>query len=107
MIINIITPDDLEAFKKSLLEDLVKIVEQKTSASNKWLKADDVLRTLKISPNTLHRLREQGTLPYTKIGGTYYYDFDDIKKVLDENKIHKRGGLLPGEEPERKRRKDH
>jgi hypothetical protein len=97
MVVNIITADDLEAFKEGFLEELVHLLDQRQVMSGrKWLKTNEVLRLLKISPNTLQGLREKGELPYAKLGGVIYYDFDDIMKMLDNNKTraHIRG-LLP------------
>jgi hypothetical protein len=108
MIINIITPDDLQAFKESLLTDITGIIErQKIPPKSRWLKPKEVQQLLKISSRTLHRMRVKGTLPYTQIGATYYYDPVDIQKMIEENRTRQpaRGGLLPGEEPYRKRRK--
>jgi hypothetical protein len=100
MVANIITVDDLRTFKQDFLEELVNVLEQRqTTPARKWLKSHEVRKLLTISPNTLQSLREKGTLPYTKIGGVIYYDFDDIKKMLDENKTKPpvRGAALPGE----------
>jgi hypothetical protein len=108
MVVNLITTDDLQTFKEGFLEDLVSLIEQqKTTPARRWLKGDDVRRYLQISPHTLQLLREQGELPYTKMGGTYYYDFVDLRRILLEKKTTKpeRGRLLPGEEPHRKRKK--
>jgi hypothetical protein len=105
MVVNIITPDDLQSFKAGFLEELVQILEQqKTTSARKYLKAHEVCRLLKISPRTLHRYRADGSLPYTRIRGTYYYDNTDIQRLIEENKIQqpRRGQLLPGE-PTRKR----
>jgi len=41
-----------------------------------------------IEPGTLQNLRIKGTLPYTKIGRVIYYDHDEIKKILEDNRIH-------------------
>ena len=100
MVANIITVDDLQTFKQDFLEELVNVLEQRQATpARKWLKSHEVRRLLTISPNTLQSLREKGTLPYTKIGGVIYYDFDDIKKMLDSNKTkpHVQGQGLPGE----------
>jgi hypothetical protein len=110
MVVNILTPDDLQAFKEGLLEDLARLLEQHktpTPAGRKYLKSHEVRRLLKISPSTMQRFRKNGSLPYTLIGGTYYYDAADIERLIADNKITqpRRGRLLPGEEPERKRRK--
>jgi hypothetical protein len=100
-----ITTKDLQTFKEGLLEELVNILEQrKTTPGRKWLRTHDVMRFLQISYHSLQKAREEG-LPYSRIGGVFYYDFDDIRRVLEQNKIRSRGGLLPGEEPFTKRRK--
>ncbi|MBP6661635.1 MAG: helix-turn-helix domain-containing protein [Paludibacter sp.] len=83
----IITTDDLREFKIELLDEIRAIVsEQKTAISKKWLKSNEVRNLLNISPGTLQTLRINGTLPYTKIGGTNYYNFTDIEKLLSKNK---------------------
>lgn len=102
MVANIITVDDLKAFKQDLIEELLAVLEQRqTTPARKWLKSHEVRRLLGVSPNTLQSLREKGTLPYTKIGGVIYHDFDDIKKMLEDHKTKPpvRGQLLPGEAP--------
>ncbi len=82
----IITTDDLREFKIELLEEIRTIVtEQKTSTAKKWLKSVEVRRLLNISPGTLQTLRINGTLPYTKIGGTNYYNASDIDVLLSQN----------------------
>lgn len=83
----IITTDDLREFKIELLDEIRVIVnEQKNNTTKKWLKSVEVRRLLNISPGTLQTLRINGTLPYTKIGGTHYYNLNDIEKLLSKNK---------------------
>jgi hypothetical protein len=83
----IITTDDLREFKIELLDEIRNIVsEQKSSTTKKWLKSVEVRKLLNISPGTLQTLRINGTLPYTKIGGTNYYNLTDIEKLLSKNK---------------------
>lgn len=102
MIANIITFDDLQTFKQDFLEELISVLEQRqTTPARKWLKSHEVRRLLTISPNTLQALRERGALPYTKIGGVIYYDYDDIKKMLDQNKIIPHVPDKPGKTAER------
>jgi hypothetical protein len=82
----IITTEDLQEFKIELLDEIRAIVsEQKTAISKKWLKSVEVRKLLNISSGTLQTLRINGTLPYTKIGGTNYYCFTDIEKLLSQN----------------------
>jgi hypothetical protein len=83
----IITPDDLREFKIELLDEIRNIVsEQKSATTKKWLKSVEVRKLLNISPGTLQTLRINGTLPFTKIGGTNYYNLTDIEKLLSKNK---------------------
>lgn len=44
-----------------------------------------VKELLKISTGTLQNLRINGSLSFTRIGGTLYYNYKDIEKML-ENK---------------------
>jgi hypothetical protein len=82
----IITTDDLREFKVELIDEIrVLISEQKNPVLKKWLKSLEVRRLLNISPGTLQTLRINGTLPYTKIGGTNYYNASDIDVLLSQN----------------------
>ena len=82
----IITTDDLREFKIELLDEIrVLISEQKNTVIKKWMKTDEVRKLLNISSGTLQTLRINGTLPYTKIGGTNYYNVSDIDTLLSQN----------------------
>ncbi len=82
----IITTDDLREFKIELLDEIrVLISEQKNPVIKKWMKSVEVRKLLNISPGTLQTLRINGTLPYTKIGGTNYYNASDIDVLLSQN----------------------
>lgn len=84
----LITVGDLLDFKKELLDGIKRLLEaQATKSVRKWLKSYEVEKLLEISPGTLQTFRNNGTLPYTKIGGTIYYDPADIEKVLQEKKV--------------------
>jgi hypothetical protein len=91
MAAEIITTDDLRVFKIELLEEIKTILESSSGVPfRKWLKSTEVRKLLNISPGTLQNLRINGTLPYTKIGGAIYYDFDDIQTIINDHKIHNR-----------------
>ncbi|WP_066633738.1 helix-turn-helix domain-containing protein [Labilibacter marinus] len=88
MAVQIITTDDLREFKIDLLADIEKLLKQSSdSNTKKWLKSHEVKELLNISPGTLQHLRVSGILPYTKIGGTIYYDYSDIQKMIADNKV--------------------
>lgn len=83
MATEIITREDLEAFGEKILGHIKSILAGASSSEpNKYLKSYQVKNLLKISNNTLQSLRDNGTLPFTKIGGILYYSMEDIQKVL-------------------------
>jgi hypothetical protein len=86
MAAQMITLDDFEGFKEDLLVAIEKLIDRKVGNVSRWLKSDEVQRLLKISPGTLQTLRLNGTIPYTKIGGTIFYDMEDINRILAQSK---------------------
>ena len=87
----IVTNDDLRKFKIEFFQELKTLLKEHYGhPSKKWLKSYEVRELLGISPGTLQNLRSNGTLPYTKIGGMMFYDYENIKKMLDENLIQSR-----------------
>ncbi len=88
MAASIITTEDLQQFKHDLLREIKEILSENSGLqTKKWLKSPEVRKLLSISPGTLQNMRVNGTLPFTKIGGVIYYDFQDIQKMLTENRI--------------------
>lgn len=87
MPVKIITIEDLEQFKAEMLKELEKLVRENANPPvPRLLKSADVRKLLKISPGTLQNMRVNGTLPYTKIGGLIYYDYNDILTMLQFRK---------------------
>lgn len=83
----ILTTDDLREFKIEMIEELKKLLRQSgVQPTKKWLKSPDIRKLLNISPGTLQNMRINGTIPYTKIGGVIYYDYDDVQQMLQERK---------------------
>lgn len=87
MAVNIVTQEDLQEFRFLLLNDLKDILQTKMQPTKKWLRSSEVRELLNISPGTLQNLRINRTLSFTKIGGTIYYDYQDIEKLLMNNKV--------------------
>jgi len=88
MAASIITTEDLLEFKIDLLQEIKKMIQTpESNSAKKWLKSKEVTKLLNISPGTLQNLRINGTLTYTKIGGTIYYDNTNIEKLLNTNKV--------------------
>ncbi|WP_232456887.1 helix-turn-helix domain-containing protein [Pedobacter psychrophilus] len=66
------------------MSEIAKLVKSNSpSQSKQWLKSTEVRKLLNISPGTLQNLRINGTLRYTKIGGTMYYKSADIDSLLE------------------------
>ena len=87
----IVTTDDLREFKVEILTEFKKLLkEQHGQPSKKWLKSYEVRELLGISPGTLQNLRVNGTLPYTKIHGSMFYDYEDIRKMMEDNQVKNR-----------------
>src|SRR3954453_21398676 len=83
----IITSEDLVVFKQELLTEFEKLFKSYSTATNKrWLKAHQVRRLLNISTGTLQTLKSNRILPYTKIGGVHFFDYEDIQHILQEGK---------------------
>jgi hypothetical protein len=83
MAAEIITKEDLEIFGNKLLQEIKALLGRPIDEPTKWLKSYQVKNMLKISPNTLHKLRLNGTLKPTKIGGILYYSQQEIIDVLN------------------------
>ncbi|WP_430811932.1 MULTISPECIES: helix-turn-helix domain-containing protein [unclassified Carboxylicivirga] len=87
LLLDLITTDDLRQFRKSLLSDIEQILKENIKPKTKtWLKSNEAKALLEVSNGTLQNLRNNGTLPFTKVGGVIYYNRDDIQKMLLENK---------------------
>ena len=80
----LLTKDDLQEFQNNLLNKLQEIV-QKNKEQKKWLRVSEVKEILKISASTIQTLRINGTLSYTKLSGMYYYNYEDIEKLINSN----------------------
>ena len=86
MPVDILTRDDLDAFKTDLIQEIKAVMGQPVNGTKEVLKSKDVRDMLGISTGTLATLRINGTLNYSKIGGTIYYERADVMKVLHKNK---------------------
>jgi hypothetical protein len=83
----LITQGDLVDFKNEMLTEFKRIIKESMGEPGKrWLKSCEVKKMLGISHGFLQTLRDNGTLPFTKIGGSIYYDFEDITKMMASNK---------------------
>ena len=50
-----------------------------------WVDNQDVMQMLHISKRTLQTFRSNGTLPYSKVSGKFYYKVSDIEDLFKSN----------------------
>lgn len=50
-----------------------------------WIDGQDVMQSLHISKRTLQTLRDNGTLPYSRVNGKFFYKLSDIEQMLEAN----------------------
>jgi len=83
----LVTIKDLEEFRTKMLMDIKMLLEGHLNRTSKrWLKSYEVRKMLGISPGTLQTLRNNGKIPFTKIGGLTYYDVAEIDRLLTAQK---------------------
>ena len=79
----LLTIADLDAFRNELLQEIRRLFKEITNKPTKqYLKSHEVRKLLGISPGTLQTLRNNGTIPFTKIGGVIYYNTFDLELVM-------------------------
>ena len=83
MTVELITKDDLEQFRQAMLQDFKLLLTKRTEEPHKYLKSYQVKNMLKISGGTLHTLRVNGTLKFTRIGHIIYYNYEDIMQLME------------------------
>ncbi len=85
--VEILTKEDLWAFKNELIGE-VKVLLSKDSPTShtKWLRSAQVRKLLSISPGTLQQMRISGDLKYTKVGSIHFYRYSDVEAMLSKNK---------------------
>lgn len=84
----IVTQNDLADLKEDMLQEFRRIIRETFTGQpgKKWLKSAEVKKLLGISHGFLQSLRDSGVLPFTKIGGSIYYDYEDITFMMSANK---------------------
>jgi hypothetical protein len=74
---------DLLTLSNLILTEIKDLISEK-KPQTEWLRSTEVRKLLKISPGTLQNLRINGTLKYNRVGGTIFYKYEDIEKMLNQ-----------------------
>jgi hypothetical protein len=85
MSIEIVTKEDLQAFRIQLLNDIKLLLAPKAESQKEWLRSNEIRNILKISPGKLQNLRVTGKLKPCKLGGVFLYSQSDLEKLLKNN----------------------
>ncbi len=84
--IEVLTKDDLQAFRIQLLDDIGKLMDAKAVQQPfQWIRSGELRKQLKLSPATLQNLRIAGKLHPVKVGGTWFYDMEEIRSLFKSN----------------------
>ncbi len=86
---SILTTDDLREFKTELFDEIKSLITKSQTPSvqqKKFLKSAEVADLLGISANTLYQMRVNRQLPFTKVNGTIFFEWDDIISMMAKNK---------------------
>lgn len=82
----LLTIGDLIEFKAQLLQDIAAMLKQKVAEpAKRWLKSNEVRKLLDISAGKLQYLRDKRIIPFTKLGGITYYDYQEILKLMESD----------------------
>jgi|TARA_B110000093_G_scaffold69529_1_gene75421 hypothetical protein len=82
---NLVTVQDLHNMKDEIISEL-ETMTCKTTTHKEWLRSAEVMEMLSVSTGTLQNFRINDDIPFTKIGGTLYYERKAILKILNDNK---------------------
>ena len=81
----LLTKEDLVEFRKNVVADIQELIIKNTEKPT-WLKSGEARQLLKISRSTLQLLRINGTISFTKLGNIFYYNYEDINKIMNKSR---------------------
>ena len=91
MELKVLSNEEYEAIIQKLDQVLELLSEKSKKTRNPleeiWLDTFEAARLLKVSTRTLQNYRDNGTLPFSKIGSKIYFKSSDIEFMLTEHYI--------------------
>ena len=82
---NLVTVQDLQELKAEIISEIKLIIGSSTTKKD-WLRSPEVMEMLSISSGTLQNLRINRDIPFSKMGGTLYYERAEVVKALNKCK---------------------
>ena len=91
----LLTLHDLMDFKEQLLNEIKELLSQQKTAQapkieKQWLKAFEIKKLLRLSSGKLQYLRDNGVIPFKKLGNVTYYDLEKIQELMDNENFKQR-----------------
>jgi len=78
----------LMEFKNEIIAEIKTAIKSDESTTDQILKNKDLKKMLNCSDSTLENMRNNGVINFSKVLGTYYYKFSDVKKMLENNRTN-------------------
>jgi excisionase family DNA binding protein len=71
-----------------IAKDIISTIQEMivNHQNTTWLKTNEATKYLNCNNSTLVNLRNQGILPFYKLGGTVYYKRADIDTIIEKTK---------------------
>jgi hypothetical protein len=85
MQVEMITKEDLQAFRLQLLNDLKELLHSHQPITPEWLRSREVREKLKISAGTLQSYRISGKLTASRVGGIHFYRSTEVERLILSN----------------------
>lgn len=79
----LVTKTDLQALEERLAQRMATLIPEGFVPGKQWLRSREVVKWLGISTSTLQNLRDRGDIPFTQIGETYFYPYQQIKAMME------------------------
>lgn len=84
-LINEVLEEFLDEFKTEITTEIKRCIKENEKPDfKKWIKSTEVKKMLNLSHGTLQMMRKTKTINFSRIGGTIYYNVDDIQRMLEE-----------------------
>ena len=72
--------------KREIVDEVKHLMKQGQAPDlKKWVKSVDVKKLLNVSHGKLQAMRNSKMIAFTRIGGTIYYNVDDIQRMLENS----------------------
>ena len=72
---------------KTMETEIEMMQKGNLSCTGKWINGEAVMKQLGISKRTLQNYRDNGILPYSVVGGKFFYSIRDMEELMAKNYV--------------------